>query len=299
MSKNIFLFLLFSIILCSCGTEYKQKGNENYIKEINDWHQNRISRLKLENGWLNLVGLFWLKEGENTFGSAKDNNIVFPDGAPEYIGTITLHDSTTVMKVNNDVNVSVAGESFSEIELANDMTGNPTLAESGYFKWFIIKRGEKYGIRLRNLNAPLLKDFKGIERFPVNSDWKITADFIPFDPPKIIDIPTVLGTIEKESSPGKVTFTIEGMNFSLTPVSSGSGLFFVFADKTNGEETYGAGRFLYTAGPDSAGKVIIDFNKAYNPPCAFTKYATCPLPSKENQLKIRITAGEMKYGEGH
>ncbi|MCB0745274.1 MAG: DUF1684 domain-containing protein, partial [Ignavibacteriae bacterium] len=135
--------------------------------------------------------------------------------------------------------------------------------------------------------------------FPINPKWKINAKFIPYDKPKEVSIPTILGTVEKDFSPGKLDFSIDEKQYSLEPTSAGEGLFVVFADLTSGEETYGAGRFLYVDGPDTNNNVVLDFNKAYNPPCAFTKYATCPLPSDENKLRVRIEAGEKNYGAGH
>jgi len=164
---------------------------------------------------------------------------------------------------------------------------------------FIIKRGEKIGVRLRDLNAPLLAQFKGIERFPINSDWRIEAEFIPYNPPKKLLIPTVIGTIEEELSPGAVKFVKDGKDYKFDLQDAGKQYFAVFADLTSGKETYGGGRFLYIDKPDSTGKFFVDFNKTYNPPCVFTKYATCPLPTKDNYLKLEITAGEKNFGEGH
>ncbi|MCX8009993.1 MAG: DUF1684 domain-containing protein, partial [Ignavibacteria bacterium] len=153
--------------------------------------------------------------------------------------------------------------------------------------------------RLRDLEAPLVKNFKGIETYPIDKNWKIESQFIPYTSPKPIQIPTVIGTIEEDTARGYLAFQIDGEEFRLDPTSEGEKLFVIFADETNGKETYGAGRFLYVDKPDSTGKTYIDFNKSYNPPCAFTKYATCPLPPKQNRLKIKITAGEKNFEGGH
>ena len=166
----------------------------------------------------------------------------------------------------------------------------------GSLRWYIIKRDDKYGVRLRDIDANLRKEFKGIDTYPVNEDWKITAKFEAYNPPKTISIPSIIGTVEEDMAPGALVFEKDGKEYRLDPVVEGDEFFIIFADETSGEETYGAGRFLYTAMPDSTGNVILDFNKAYNPPCAFTPYATCPLPPKQNYLKLRITAGEKKYG---
>jgi len=290
---------LFSLGIISCKESYVQNADPAYLNEIEQWHAKRIENLKKENGWLNLVGLYWLKEGENKFGSAKDNDIIFPSKAPDYIGKLTLKDSIVALKVLPGVKVLFNNVEVNEMTLQNDLTGNPTILRLDSFRWFIIKRGARYGVRLRDLETPLIKEFKGIERFPVNKDWRIEAAFVPYNPPKKIMVPNILGDSEEEVVSGKLVFKIENKEFSLDPIDSGDRFFIIFADETNGESTYGAGRFLYTNKQDSTGKVIIDFNKAYNPPCVFTKFATCPLPPEENRLGVKITAGEKSFGDEH
>lgn len=292
---TLFVVLLSFISACN---QYKEKGSQKYIEEINDWHKRRIENLKNENGWLNLVGLFFLKEGENTFGSSKINDFVINDPLlPEKICTFILRDTLVKMIVNENLNVKVKDSPATEIYLKHDLTGDPTIVSYKNYRWFIIKRGDKYALRVRKIDAPLVKNFKGIERFPVNEDWRIKAEFIPYNPVRQVEIPSIIGIPEKEISPGKVRFKIKDQTFELEAIESGDKLFFVFADETNGDETYGAGRFLYADKPDSNNVVILDFNKAYNPPCAFTKYATCPLPPPQNSLKVRVTAGEKKFGD--
>ncbi|MCH7773191.1 MAG: DUF1684 domain-containing protein [Bacteroidetes bacterium] len=302
MYKLTSLAILFIIILAASGCTEKEpepKGTPEYIAEIEQWHQKRIERLKKDTGWLNLVGLYWLKEGENTFGSSEKNDIKFPDNSPQKIGTIILKDSLLTFKsadgvdvLNNDVKVTV-------LELKDDLTGMRTTLASGSLRWYIIKRGERYGIRLRDVESPILKEFKDIDIYPINEDWRIEATFIPYDPPKPILIPNILGTTEEDNSPGALSFTKDGRNYKLDAIESRNGFFIIFADETSGKETYGAGRFLYTDRPDSNNKVILDFNISYNPPCVFTKYATCPLPPKQNYLHLKITAGEKMWGELH
>ncbi len=300
MSKNlniIFFSIISSLLLSNCGEQYLEKGNKVYINEINEWHQKRINNLKLENGWLNLVGLYWLKEGENTFGSDKENDIIFPPNAPAKIGKYILKDSIASIEIFPDVIVTNGGEKIQSMIVENDLSDNVTKLRLDSLVWFVIKRGDKFGIRLRDLEAPLLKTFSGIDRFPVNEDWKITANFLPHEKPREILVPNILGAMDIEYSSGNLQLQIGGKNFEITPVDAGNKLFIIFADETSGEETYGAGRFLYADKPDSTGKVILDFNKAYNPPCVFTPFATCPLPPKENYLSVRITAGEKNWGE--
>lgn len=300
MRKILLLGMILTLLVACNEEEYIEKGSKEYIQEINQWHAQRVARLKQPTGWLNLTGLFWLKEGENTFGSESSNDLVFPANMPGNIGSFILSDSVVTLKVNDDIDVLVDSQSVKEFVLIPDTKPNTTKMNLGSNEWnLIVRSGNMYGIRLRDLDAEILKTFEGVDRFPVNEDWNIKAKFEPFDSLREIKIPTVLGTIETDYSPGKLIFTIDDKNYELYPTKSGNGLFILFADQTSGVETYGAGRFLYTDSPDSSNIVNIDFNKAYNPPCAFSKYATCPLPPKENQLKVRITAGEKNYGEGY
>jgi len=294
-------FLLAVLFIVACNSESTvQNASKEYQKEIKEWDSKRIANLKKETGWLNLVGLYWLKEGENSFGSDKTNDITFPENkASAFLGKIIKKDSVITTIIQEGVTVTHNGNQVKTIEVKADVTGDRTILNHNNLRWFIIKRGDKYGIRLRDLEAELVKNFEGIERFPINEDWKIIAKFEKYNTPKRIMIPTILGTIEEDYSPGKLNFSISNKEYSLEPTSSGGGLFIVFADLTSGEESYGAGRFLYVDGPDSNNNVILDFNKSYNPPCAFTKYATCPLPPDENKLRVRINAGEKNYGEGH
>jgi uncharacterized protein (DUF1684 family) len=300
MLRIIVLGITILFISLSCTEkEPEPKGSPEYISEIEQWHNNRIERLKNENGWLTLVGLHWLKEGSNTIGGKKSNSIVFPENAPDKIGTITLEDSVIVLKVENGVNVLNNGNPIKERILEHDLTGNPTILDLGSLRWYIINRGERYGIRLRDTQYPLRKEFDGIERFPVNEDWKITATFEAYEPPQVISLPTQLGTVKEEPSPGAVIFEKDGQTYRIDAVDTGKRLWLIFADETSGEETYGAGRYLYIDKADSTGKVIVDFNLAYNPPCVFTKFATCSFPPKQNFLKLRITAGEKMWDKHH
>lgn len=295
----ILILSFFSLMSISCKEELVENADPEYLNEIEQWHAKRIDNLKKESGWLNLVGLYWLKPGENTFGSAKENEIVFPNNAPPQIGTFIFVDSTVNIRVKQDVNVFHDSTRVVEMNLKHDLSGSPTVLKLDSFRWFIIKRGDRYGVRLRDLDAPLVKDFKGIDRFPVNRDWRIEADYIPYPKPLKIMVPNILGTSDEELISGSVVFKIKNKEYKLDPVDSGQKLFIIFADQTNGESTYGAGRFLYADKPDSSGKIILDFNKAYNPPCVFTKYATCPLPPEQNRIAAKITAGEKDFVEEH
>jgi uncharacterized protein len=291
------LILLFIYFLSGCSK--KIETDPAYVSEIANWQYKRVQKLKKENGWLNLAGLYWLKQGENTFGSDPSNDIIFPPGTPPKIGTIILKDSLTQLKVNKNIDVIINGAIVKEALLQNDLSRNTSIMSLGSYKWNIIRRQDKYGIRLRDLNSPLVKNFPGIETYPADISWKIEATYIKFPEPRKIIIPTIMGTAEESTVKGNLTFTKDGNKYSLVPIVENGSFFLIFADETNGEETYGAGRFLYSSLPDSNGKVILDFNKSYNPPCAFTKYATCPLPPKDNYLHLKVTAGEKKFGAGH
>ncbi len=295
-SKLILTFpaaLLFLFLISSCG---QQPARMDYKKQIEGWHQKRIQRLKASDSWLSLAGLYWLKQGENTFGADDKNDIVFPKGkAPAYIGKIILKNGQAVARIHPDVPVTSDGQIVKQIMLKNDQQGKPTVLKLGTLSWYVIKRGNMFGIRLKDSENPPLKSFTGIDRFPVKEEWRIEARFIPYTKPKKVAIPTVLGTVVEEDAPGQLRFDYHGKTYSLEALDDGDEFFIIFADSTNGQETYHAGRFLSVDKPDKKGMTYIDFNKAYNPPCAFTPYATCPLPPKENYLPIRVTAGEKDY----
>lgn len=307
MKKNAFVInpkkdtiIIFAAILILSLFSCAEKVDEKYAAEIEDWRNARIERLKQPDSWLSLAGLYWLKEGENSFGSDQSNDFVFPPNkAPGFIGKFLLEDSSVTVKINPGVEIMSDGKKVDELVLRDDQSGNPNVLEYGSLSWYLIKRGEKYGIRLKNSLSPTLTNFKGIKTFPVSERWKVKADLIPYNPPKMIEVPSVIGTVDTEESPGALSFKFEDSEYKLDPLKSGDGYFLIFADKTSGDETYGAGRFLYVEPPDSLGNIYIDFNKAYNPPCAFTRYATCPLPPKDNFLSLAVEAGEKNYKGDH
>lgn len=294
-------FLFFSVLLIAFACTQKPTADPNYVKEINEWDAKRVNRLKADDGWLNLVGRFWLEKGESTFGSSRDNNIVVESSKlPEQIGSFLFVDSIVTFKAKDGVEVLLDGKPVKEIILVDDQKKDITVLQIGSIKFNLIIRDTLYGIRFRDLNSDLVKNFKGVERFPIDESWKITAKYDSYNPVKEIDVPNVLGQISKEKCPGAVVFERDGKTHRVDAVDEGGDrLFLIIADQTSGEETYGGGRFMYVNKPDSTGTILLDFNKAYNPPCVFTKYATCPLPPLQNYLKLRIEAGEKVYGEGH
>lgn len=293
--------LMMVIIIYSCeSNRYISAEETAYIAEIKEWHAKRIERLKSKTGWLSLAGLYWLEEGENTFGSQKDNDIRFPEEkSPEHIGSFFVESDEVRVEIRAGITVLHEGNPVKSLQMQPDISGNPTILALDSLNWFIIKRGDRYGVRLRDRESDNIKNFEGVERFQIDTTWRITAKLELYDPPKKIEIPNITGTISEENSPGALVFTIEGKEYQLDPLerSGGKSLFLIFADQTNGIETYGAGRFLYAKMPGEDGLTVIDFNKAYSPPCAFTRYATCPLPPQQNVLPIPVSAGEKGYGE--
>jgi len=302
--KKIFLslaLLIITLFTFSCNNEkLETKGTPEYLEEIKQWDQHRLERLKADDGWLNLVGRTWLKPGENKFGSAKDNEVLIEsDKVPAYMGVFIFQDSTVTMKVNDGVDILYDGNPVKEIVMIGDGNKDMTVFQYGPIKWNLIVRNELYGIRFRDIESEFVQSFSGIERFPVNEDWRIEAKYEIYDPPKKMSVPNVLGQVDEEPSPGAIVFTKDNQTYRLNAIDAGDKLWFIFADGTSGEETYGGGRFLYTDKADSNGIVIVDFNKAYDPPCVLTKFATCPLPPKENYLSLKITAGEKMWGGHH
>jgi uncharacterized protein (DUF1684 family) len=295
-----FAVLLF-VAIAFFGCSQKPKGEADYIKQIENWHKHRVERLKADNGWLNLVGIFWLKRGENTFGYTKDNDLVLTSSKlPDHIGSFFFADSVVTFKANDGVNVLLNGNPVKEIVMKGDEKNDMTLLQVGSVRFNLIIRDTLYGIRARDLNSSLVKNFKGVEYFPIDQGWDIKARYEAYNPPKDITVPNILGQMDKEKSPGAVVFERNGKTYKIDAVDEGGdNLFLIIADETTGDETYGGGRFLYVKKPDSTGTIDLDFNKAYNPPCVFTRYATCPLPPEQNYLKLKIEAGEKMYGEGH
>ena len=286
------IILISSMIIYSCHRRFDKAKLDGYLSEISDWHNKKIENLKGPDGWLNLAGLFWLEEDNNRFGSDSANDIIFPEQASPEIGSFFLEDGKVNIFIQEGMNVFHNDTLVTKMVLKDDHSGKPTLLKMDSLAWFVIKRGDKYGVRLRDYASPRIHELKNIPSFPMDLNWKIEASFEPFSDKRTIKVPNVLGSIEESPVPGKLRFIYNGESYSLFPMGTPDKLFLVFGDETSGFETYGGGRFLYLDPPDDNGRYYIDFNKAYNPPCAFTPYATCPLPPKENILPIRITARE-------
>jgi hypothetical protein len=269
-----------------------------YRKEIETWRQERLTGLKREDGWLTLVGLFWLKPGENRFGSDPGNPVILPAGkAPAVAGTLTREGDTVRLDVQPGVPLTADGKPPAPgMKLSVDADGKPTLLQLGSLSFNLIKRGDRLGVRIKDKASPMRASFKGIDEYPIRPEWRVVARFEPYKDKKI-PIANIIGQVEDNPSPGAVVFDWQGKTYRIDALEGGDdgSLFLVFGDQTNGKETYGAGRFLDTA-PPKDGRVVVDFNTAYNPPCAFTAFATCPLPPAGNKLALKVEAGEKKFG---
>jgi uncharacterized protein len=271
-------------------------ADPGYVAGIEKWRQESEERLKAPAGWLSVAGLFWLKPGPNRFGSAADNDIVLPASAPPYAGTF-VRDGFAVRLESKQPDVRVNNVAAGNIPLVDDGNGtkDPTIVRLGTLSMTVIPRGEKVGIRLRDTESKYRREFTHRSWFPVKPELRVEAKFLPYATAKKIILPTVIdGYREEQESPGQVEFMLGGQKHRLEMISAGKQLWLIFKDKSAGKHTYPAGRFLYTDLPVN-GKVFVDFNKAYNPPCAFTPWATCPLPKKENVMKVAVEAGELNF----
>lgn len=277
----------------------KAPAKKAFLQEEEQWRKKRQASLSSPSGWLTLVGLHWLSEGENGFGSDPSNAVPLPEKkAPPRVGVFVLEKGKVRVEVPGGTGVMLAGKPLSSQVLQSDEDGKPDILTLGDLSFFVIKRGDRFGIRVKDSKSPVLLGFKGVANYPPNPAFRVVADFVAYEHPKTLQIPTILGTNDPMQALGYVKFKLNGRDLTLEPVIEDPAdpqLFFIIRDRTSGKETYPAGRFLYSAMPKD-GKVILDFNQAYNPPCAFSPYATCPLPPPQNNLPIAIKAGEKSYG---
>ena len=271
----------------------------SYQEELAEWRKETEEELKVDEGWLTLAGLYWLKEGKNSFGAEKGNDLVLPTGsAPAKVGIFELHDGAITLTVAGDVSVTSDGRPVQAIEMKPEAEP-PTKIKVGSLTLTIIKRGNRNGVRFWDTNNPRRRDFKGLRWFPRSDEFRVRAKFVPHSTATELAVPNVLGDVLKMPSPGTLFFELKGKEYSLEPVTEEDGkLFIIFSDSTNGKQTYSAGRFLSADAPVN-GEVLLDFNKATNPPCALTHFATCPLPPEQNHLAVAIEAGETFTEQAH
>jgi uncharacterized protein (DUF1684 family) len=269
---------------------------DSHRREVEAFRKQREQRLTSDGGWLSVAGLFWLKAGPNRFGSDRSNDVVLPASAPAHAGTFWLESGRVTVEAGAPL--TLGGRLVTKQVLRSDAGGaEPDVLVLGPLTLQIIDRGGRLAVRLKDKDRAERKAFKGLAWYPVKPSYRIVARFVPRDRPTTITVPSIIGTAEAMPSPGTAEFELGGRSFHLDPVvePGDSQLFFIFRDATSGKTTYGAGRFLYTD-PPKDGRVILDFNKAFSPPCAVTPYATCPLPPPQNHLPIAIEAGELSAG---
>lgn len=267
--------------------------SSSYRQSVEKWRQNYESRLKADGGWLTVSGLFWLHEGENRFGSDPLTDIVLPAASvPAAAGFFNFHAGKTVVHVNPGVPMSLKGKAADGAELQPD---SDDVLIIGDLTLFVHASGDRYGIRVKDKNSKVRREFTGVQWYPIDEAYHVMARYVPYDAPKSAEVPNILGDTEKVSFAGYVTFSLRGQEYRLdAEADQARKLFIVFRDLTSGKETYPAARFL-DAEVLKDGNVILDFNQARNPPCAYNPYTTCPLPSPGNRLRVEIPAGEKIY----
>jgi uncharacterized protein (DUF1684 family) len=289
-SSSVLLAIVFGFVASA-------RAQTDYVKSVEKWRSEEETDLKKETGWLTVAGLFWLKEGINTVGAGPEFDVRLTDNFKKgKFGEIEFRNGEAVLKVEEGRDALSDGKGITtKIQLVSDEKGKPTEIRTGTQTLYLIKREERFGIRLKDSQSKARLTFKGQHWFPVDESYKVTARFEALPEPKELMVPNVLGGFFKMKSTGILKFTLKGKECSLQPVTEDDGsLFIIFRDESNLNETYKAGRFLNADKPVN-GEAVLDFNKAENPPCAFTSFATCPLPPPGNSVEVEIKAGEKRY----
>lgn len=265
--------------------------------EVIEWRANRLERLMAPNGFLTLVGLYWLDKESSTFGGAADNDLVFPGAGDAYMGRFQVTEEGVLMVAAPGVELRSGDEPVGSILVEDDTSDDPVMITHGSLAWSVIRRDGRFAVRLRDYENPALQSFPPLEYFPVDPGWRVPAVLQRYAEPRTVAANTVIAGLGwKPVSPGVLVFEKDGAAYEIEPYVSDDRLFLVFGDRTNGHETYPAGRFLYADMPAEDGRTILDFNRAYSPPCAFNDFATCPIASPRNRLATAVTAGE-RYSE--
>jgi len=280
------------------------KANDSETRAELDWRAQRAQQLSAPDGWLTLVGLEWLKPGQNSVGLAADNTIRLKAHAPDHLCVIDVQGSQLRLITPTDgfpKSLALDGHPAQEAQLQSD-DSKPSILSTENLTLVVLHRGDRFALRIKDAQSPSRTAFRGLHWYPVNPQYRITAKWIPFTPPHIEKIPTIIGTTLNLPAPGLAEFTLNSKTIQLEPVledPNAKELFFILRDATSHTTTYESARFLYTGFPDhgldQAGSLVLDFNRLYNPPCAYTPYATCPLPPYINRLAVAIPAGEQRY----
>ncbi len=300
---NYWIVISLGLLLAACGTPQRSALNETYRDDLELWKAQRRESVGGTNGWTTVAGLHWLALGGNSIGTNINNAIVLSAGiAPGRLGTLWRSGNEVRFEAFPGVAAKVNTLPVGSAVLRSDAGGaKPDMLTVGSLRMFVIQRGDRLGLRVRDQSSPARLGFRGLEYFPVAAQWRFVGRFEPYSPPRRVRITDVTGAVNDEPCPGAVVFTVRGREHYLSVMEDepGGDYLIVFRDATAGASTYAAGRFLKVPRPGRDEPVIIDFNRAYNPPCVFTDFATCPLPPPENALPFPIEAGERKYGGGH
>ncbi len=285
----------FATLLCLCTTA---ANASNYQQSVENWRHDYEAKLTSDTGWLTVSGLFWLRDGENSFGSDPKNHIVLPAPAPAFAGVFAFHDGKTSVRLNQGVQATMNGKPVQSADLRPDSREDRLVL--GDLTLYVHTSGGRFAIRLKDKNSQLRKNFTGLNWFPIDPAYHVKANYVAYPAPKELDSQNVLGDAIKLKIIGYVTFSLKGREIRLEAEENDSapGLFIVFRDLTSGKLTYPASRFLDTDVPKD-GAVELDFNEAYNPPCAYNPFTTCPLPLPGNRLQIEIPVGEKLYKHSH
>ena len=287
ISSTYRYYLVSFLLFASC--EKTMVTDPNYEKEIMNFRQSRVAFLKSEKGYINLVGLFWLREGKNSFGSGADNDMVFPEEFPENFGVAIKSGES----IKFDYSQPVTHNDQEDLEsLTFLLDERPNLSSWKSFQWFILESGGNYAVRLRNFENPALKKPLNLNFYPVDNEWRIMGQYEAYPETRTRAITNIRDIGYDQQAPGIITFKRNGKNYSLEPNTSGESMSVIFMDGSTGEETFSGGRFLLLDKPDNHGKIILDFNKALNFPCAFNAFTTCPVPPEKNRLPLIVSSGE-------
>jgi len=273
-------------------------AQNTYEQEIAQWRQEREADLKGDNSWLTVAGLFFLNQGKNSFGSGPLNDIVLPADLPPDAGVFEFDGKKVTMRAKTPLAVNGKETTTAELRPAGEGRQADVVTVGGV-SFFVHMSGDRLAIRLRDKNSEIRRNFTGLKWFPPNAAYKVTGRFEPYATAKTVKVPNILGDLETYKAPGVVAFNLNGQEYKLEAFEVESAgrkrFFFVFRDLTSGKETYPSARFLYSDLPVN-GKVTIDFNKAYNPYCAYNSKYECPFPPPSNRLKVPIRAGEKAPG---
>ena len=289
--------IVLVMVAAACGKPAPVETADPYLTEIAKFREAREAVLKTDTGWLTIAGLFFLTKPETTFGSDKANDIVLPAGAPGRAGTFSMRDGKVSVKAASGVSFVLNGKTITSADLKSDGAGTPDRIGLQDLTLWVHQSGDRLAIRLRDKNNHLRREFTGLNWYPVKQNYRVVADYAPYDTPRTMQIPNILGDIDTMVSPGTAAFEMDGQRMQMIAVADPDHpkeLWFIFRDLTTGKETDPAARFLYTPLPEN-GKVALDFNRSQNPPCAYNAFATCPLPPQQNRMPVRVEAGEKIY----